>query len=147
MQQRERVLLASFGRTKTRGRSTADRTRRETQRARAERGRERVTRGQRRGWEERGGGSEAAELPTGWGAMRAKLSNYCLTWEQLYLAETPWVVEEKRGKGREREKLGPVPALPSFSLPPPSCRLILLRSSGSRRHLAPPRPPPPIEPR
>lgn len=52
--------------------------------------------------------------------MRAKLSNYCLTWEQLYLAETPWVVEEKRGKGREREreKLGPVPALPSFSLPP-----------------------------
>lgn len=51
--------------------------------------------------------------------MRAKLSNYCLTWEQLYLAETSWVVEEKRGKGeREREKLGPVPALPSFSLPP-----------------------------
>lgn len=24
-------------------------------------------------------------------AMRAKLSNYCLTWEQLYLAENPWV--------------------------------------------------------
>lgn len=39
------------------------------------------------------------ELRTGWDAMRAKLSNYCLTWEQLYLAENPWVAA--KGEGEE----------------------------------------------
>lgn len=43
--------------------------------------------GGERGKQSKGG---ASKLPVGWGAMRAKLSNYCLTWEQLYLAENRW---------------------------------------------------------